>query len=913
MSNSEERNDKRPGEQELHPTASFDGSAVVPGRQIGPFRIEREIGRGGAGVVYLAHDTKLDRLVAIKSLPADLMENPKARTRFAREARVLASLNHPNIATIYDEFQEAEGVGYLILEYVPGQTLAERIAGTRLKLQETLSIAQQIAEAVAAAHEHDVIHRDLKPGNIKITPEGKVKVLDFGLAKALGTEAVDQHSTITEPGRIIGTPAYMSPEQARGQKTDKRCDIWSFGCVLYEMLTGEIPFKGETVSDTLAGILDREPDWDALPQSLPSNIRILLRRCLTKDSRQRIRDIGDAGLEISETLTDSGSAKVVSATASGAQQPAGLRRILVGAVACILLGAIATTVIMWNLKRPVPTPTPLSVFSIRLPKNQALNEQHSEIAVSPEGKKLVYAGGVGAIRQLFLRELDQFVSRGLPETQGAFLPFFSPDGRSIGFGSGGKLKTLSLEGGRPKTLCDASDFWGASWGTDGEIYFSPSGTTGLWRISADGGKPERLTTLKEDELFHFLPEVLPGGDSVLFMIYRTDANNDDSVAVLSLKTGECQTILVGGSNARYAPSGHLLYEQSGTLMAAPFDLKQLKVGEPRRPVIEGINRELSNGYAPFCFSQDGLLYYVRGGEWLASRRFVWINRQGEEVETLPLPPQAYKNPRLSPNEKCLAYTKFEGGEENIWVYDLPNGPATQITFKSGNFLPVWRPPDGDMLAFTSGRLGPWTMYEIPINRSSAAEPIIERPNDHVATSWSPDGKVLLFNEISPLTGYDISCLNTEDENIKQSLQTESWTEHNAVFSADGNWITYQSNQEGLNQVYVSPFPEPAPKKISTGGGYNPLWSPDGKEIFYRNGDKMIAVTIETEPEIRVINSEVLFEGLYYTDSNRSYDVSQDGQRFLMIKETEEHQAATQLIVVLNWFEELKRLVPIGKD
>ena len=395
------------------------------------------------------------------------------------------------------------------------------------------------------------------------------------------------------------------------------------------------------------------------------------------------------------------------------------------------------------------------------------------------------------------------------------------------------------------------------------------------------------------------------------MMYRTDSNDDDSVAVLSLKTGECQTILVGGSNARYTPSGHLLYEQSGTLMAAPFDVRQLKVGEPRRPVIEGLNHELSTGYAPFCFSQDGLLYYVRGGEWLACRQFIWINRQGEEIETLPLPPQAYKNPRLSPNDKHLAYTKFKGGDENIWVYDLPNGPATQITFKSDNFLPVWRPPDGEKLTFISG--GKWNIYEIPTNRSSTAESIIEGSNDQVATSWSPDGQVLLFNEINPVTGYDILCLYAEDENTQQSLIHESWIERNAVFSPDGNWIAYQSNQEGLNQVYVSPFPEPAPKKISTGGGYNPLWSPDGKELFYRNGDKMIAVTVQTEPEIRVIASEVLFEGQYYTDSNRSYDVSQDGQRFLMIKESKDQPATTQLIVAHNWFEELKRLVPTGKN
>jgi len=459
MGDAEKKDHSIPNNNQTNPTRSFDSSVIGPGGLIGPFRIERELGRGAVGVVYLAHDTKLDRSVAIKSLPVEVMANPKARSRFSREARLLASVNHPNIATIHEVLEEAEGVGYLVLEYVPGQTLTERIAKSKLKLQEALTIASQITEAVAAAHEHGVIHRDLKPGNIKITPEGKVKVLDFGLAKAVGGEAAEQQSTVTEPGRIIGTPAYMSPEQARGQVTDNRSDIWSFGCVLYEMLTATIPFKGETVSDTLANILQTDPDWQTLPQSIPANIRSLLRRCLEKDPQRRLQHIGDAGLEISETLTDSGSDKLVSLAGSEVSKSAKWWRIMVWSVVCILLGAITASVITWKLKRPIPAQTPLSVFSIRLPQNQALNELYPEIAVSPDGRKLVYVGGVGAIRQLFIRELDQFEGKELSGTQGARYPFFSPDGRSIGFGSGGELKTLSLEGGRPKTLCDTSDFF----------------------------------------------------------------------------------------------------------------------------------------------------------------------------------------------------------------------------------------------------------------------------------------------------------------------------------------------------------------------------------------------------------------------------------------------------------------------
>lgn len=344
-------------------------------------------------------------------------------------------------------------------------------------------------------------------------------------------------------------------------------------------------------------------------------------------------------------------------------------------------------------------------------------------------------------------------------------------------------------------------------------------------------------------------------------------------------------------------------------MAAPFDLKQLMVGEPRRPVVEGLKQHPASGYAPFCFSQDGLLYYVRGGEWLARRQFVWVNRQGDEIEPLPLPPQAYQNPSLSPDGRRFTFTKFDRGALNVWVYDLPSGPATQLTFESNNFFPLWTPPDGDMLTFTSFRAGPFDVYWVPTNRSSREEPLVAGPYDQRATCWSTNGKVLLFTETNPDTGLDIWSLCVEDGNMPRSLLHESWDEDNAVFSPDGNWIAYESNREGSSEVYVTPYPGSVAKKISTGGGYHPIWSRDGRELFYRCGDKMMAATIETEPEFRVTGPEVLFEGQYLTGDIRNYDASEDGQRFLMIKESEGQPAATQLVVVLNWFEELKRLVP----
>jgi len=488
MSNAKEKNGRRPGEDEVPPTASFSNSVPGPGGQIGPFRIEREIGRGAVGVVYLAHDTKLDRSVAIKSLPAEVMANPKARSRFAREARLLASVNHPNIATIHEVLEEAEGVGYLVLEYVPGQTLAEQIAKKPFKLEEALTIALQIAEAVAAAHEHDVIHRDLKPGNIKITPEGKVKVLDFGLAKAVGGEAVDQQSTITEPGRVIGTPAYMSPEQARGKPTDKRSDIWSFGCVLYEMLTGKIPFKGETISDTLANILQTNPDWQALPQSTPANILVLLRRCLQKEPRSRLQHIGDAVIEIRETLNPPSTAPPATTDRQLQKSFAPpLWRLAVPWILMVLATMIAF-VALWNPWRITsPTKSQLSRFVINLAQGESIAgtayeptaAAGSAVALSPDGTRLAYVVRRGDTSHLCLRSLEDFDAKTIQGTEDAETPFFSPDGNWIGFCAEGKLKKVSLLGGAPQTICEVQRAREGCWLEDDTIVFADEQKYGL--------------------------------------------------------------------------------------------------------------------------------------------------------------------------------------------------------------------------------------------------------------------------------------------------------------------------------------------------------------------------------------------------------------------------------------------------
>jgi serine/threonine-protein kinase len=616
------------------------------------------------GVVYLAHDTKLDRPVAIKSLPAEVMGNHKARSRFTREARVLASLNHPNIATIHEELEEAEGVVHLVLEYVPGQTLAERIAKKPLKLEEALTIALQIAEAVAAAHEHDVIHRDLKPGNIKITPEGKVKVLDFGLAKAVGGEAVDQQSTVTEPGRVIGTPAYMSPEQARGKSTDKRSDIWSFGCVLYEMLTGEIPFKGETISDTLANILQTEPNWQALPESTPANIRSLLRHCLKKEPRRRFRDIGDAGIEIDETL----SSLTVSVATVKTMQPARLRKLMVISLVCLMLGLILAVLGIWSMTRPKPTAPAVPMrFDIGLLEGTSLpGGVGTNIAVSPDGKAIVYVAATASGRQLYLRRMNQLESTPIPGTEGGMIPFFSPDGTWVAFVDDFGIKKVSLSGDELYTLCDSAGE--GSWGDDGYIIFGSEGL--LWRVRDIGGEPELMAKPMPDRGVSGLnrPVVLPGNKAVLFQNGNPGFGAFSGIGVLSIESNEVILVSARGSDPIYSHTGHIIFSRGDTLVAVPFDVEGFEVTGHAVPVLQGVRVE-NGGAVQADISRNGLLVYAPAGTTMGTQ-LAWVDRSGGNLEPLTTQWRLFSAPRLSPDGEQIAVVINDGGNTDIWIVEV---------------------------------------------------------------------------------------------------------------------------------------------------------------------------------------------------------------------------------------------------
>ena len=914
-----EPNDKRVGPP--------DSSAAGPAGQIGPFRIERELGRGAVGVVYLAHDTKLDRPVAIKSLPAEVISNSKVQKRWQREARVLASLNHPNIAAIYEELEEVEGVSYLVLEYVPGQTLAELIAKSEFRLEEVLTIALQIAEALAAAHEHGVIHRDLKPGNIKITPEGKVKVLDFGLAKSVGEEFQSRQTKITEPGRVLGTPAYMSPEQARGKQIDKRSDIWSFACVLFEMLTGTVPFEGDTVSDMLANILHKEPDWKKLPDNTPANIVVLMRRCLEKDPHRRLHDIADAAIEINETLNLPATAPPMTTTSFEIVRPTGWKKLMAVGAVCIFLGIIMGTLAIWSRlgpdslqEQPVRsfTISPQTAFGV-----EAL--WHHSLAFSPDGQRLAYVEqSIDGRRRIYVRELDNFEARPLPGTEGAISPFFSPDGQWLGYVDHfqRKLKKVSIKGGEPIVLCECLQFRGGSWGADDTIIFTPAGgstnESSLWRISASGQKKERLTINDPNlgEYGHFWSQILPGGKAVLFTNIGSGFD-EHQIEVYSLVTNKRQSIFKGGSYARYIPTGHLIYARNETLYAARFDIKQLKIIGPHIPVISGVMTPESWS-AQFAVSSDGSLAYIPVKARSSELRPVWVDRQGQVESLQGATPRGYVNVRISPDAALAAFTIQDGGNRDIWIYDLVRHTLNPLTSDGLSALPFWV-LDGKFLLFGSYQSGRPQLFRQSLTGSGGAELLatLEQPVGAM-TSCSPDGKEFLFARYDPKNprlDQDIWLVQLkQNQQYSQRLYIKrDINQREAVWSRCGQWVAYSSDESGRWEIYVEPYPGPGPKvPVSTEGGQQPMWSRDGKELFYRKGNKMMAAAVETEDQFKITGCHELFEGRYLSIASlQNYDVAPD-RRFLMIQEPRESKPLG-INVVLNWFDELKRLMTVEKD
>jgi Tol biopolymer transport system component len=874
------------------------------------------------GEVYRARDTKLGRDVAVKVLPEAFAHDPDRLSRFQREAKMLAALNHPAIATIYG-LEQSNDTSYLVMELVSGETLQQRIAREgRLPIDEALGLCRQIAEALEAAHEQGIIHRDLKPANVKVTPEGKVKLLDFGLAKAFagGDSGSDPSNSPTlsaagtVQGVILGTAAYMSTEQARGKAVDKRTDIWSFGCVLYELLTGQQAFHGDTVTEILAAVLRGEPDWSALPAATPTNARALMRHCLQKDKTLRLRDAGDASIEIQEAL-----AAPIAGPVSTGSATHGRGRAVVLSMA-VLVGAVIAGLAVWSLKPAPPiSPRPVTRTVITLSPGQRLaGSQEPVVALSPDGNQLAYVAIQGGTQQLYLRAMDGLEAKPVPGTEGAAAPFFSPDSQELGFFASGKLKKVSVSGGAALPLGEAKGFplLGASWSTQGIIAFAPS-AAGLQQISNAGGAPQTLTRLEKGEVVHGWPEFLPGGKAVLFVAGQPGPSL--LVAVQSVGTGERRNLIPAGTQPRYARSGHLIYAQGGNLMAVPFDPQRLVVTGATVPVVEGVVQSPNTGAAQYSVSATGSLVYVAGGAQASQRTLVWVDRKGVE-QALPAPARAYLHPRLSPDGQRVA-ARLDDSEStvNIWVYDLARDTFNKLTLQGNtNFMGAWT-LDGNRIAFDSNKQGPFNIFWQLADFSGGLEPLTRGESLwspvswQAPSSWSPDG-LLAFIEVNPTTGYDIWVLGISEHKAQPFLRTPS-NESAPQFSPDGRWLAYMSDETGRYETYVQPYPGPAGAKrqISTEGGTEPVWNRNGRELFYRSGNKMMAVDITPQPGFTAGKAHMLFEGPYLSSmALPNYDVSRDGQRFLMLKPTEQAQAApTQINVVLNWFEELKQKVPAG--
>jgi serine/threonine-protein kinase len=896
------------------------GAPLARGSRVGVYEILTLVGSGSMGDVYHARDTQLNRDVALKVLPPTFAHDLDRLARFRREAQVLATLDHRNIARIYG-LEESSDVTALALEFVNGPTLAERIARGRLPLDEVLHIGGQIADALAAAHDRGVIHRDLKPANVAIDQDDTVKVLDFGLAKmspADGGMAVSPRVTATDiSGRVLGTPTYMSPEQARGRPLDKRTDLWSFGCVLYELLSGGPPFVGETVADTLAAVLEHDVDDAALADAPPA-IRRLLRRCLAKDPVKRLDSAATARLEIDEALAEAaaGFTRVSTRVSPG-------RRLAIGAISVIALAMLVAFLLsrahdLTSSRRALE-----ARFAIATPTDSPLNVSGPmrDIAFSPDGRTLVYraGGSMTAGSGLRLRSLDRVDATPVPAATYVYAPFFSPDGQWIGFFSRSELKKVEVAGGPATTLCEFTGApLGASWGDDGMIAFAVSGGTGgLWRVSANGGKTERLAAPDPIDVTtsYAFPSVLPNGRGVLFTIEKGSQPGASQVAVVDLKTGQRKTLIDRAADAQYVETGHLVFAAGDSLRAVRFNLDRLDVvGEPVTLSESVLIKQ--GGAADYALTAGGTLAYVTAESGVRpSGSLVWVDRRGRE-EPLDLPQRRYGPGRISPDGTRVAIGIMDNGSADIWVFDVKGGALKRLTFAPRtNGLPVWT-PDGRQIIFSMyDQKGVLNLYRQISDGSEPYEAITSSQMPQWPSSVTPDGtRVIGFDLGRPPRpgGVIVVPLAGGAGAVVKSLFDGDFAES----SPDGRYLAYQSMESGRSEVYVRAFPDVrnGPWQISTAGGSRPAWNRDGRELFYLDAaNAMNVLRVDTSGRTFVsATPETLFTTSYYEPNPaRHYDVSPDGRRFLMIKENRVRGDATpaSMVVVENWIEELKVRLP----
>jgi len=885
------------------------------GTKLGTHEILSLLGKGGMGEVYRARDMKLKREVAIKVLPEEFSRDADRLIRFQREAEALASLNHPNIASIYD-LQESGSSRFFVLELVEGETLAHRISQGAIPVEETIKIAKGICEALETAHEKGIVHRDLKPANIKITPEGRVKVLDFGLAKMLDPNDASRDvsnsptlMSVSSRGVILGTAAYMSPEQARGQTVDAQSDVWAFGCVVYEMLTSLPPFTGETITDILGGIVRIDPDWNALPAGTPPLLRLLVRQCLQKARAARLRHIGDAGIQLEAISNDIATVppSVVPQAEVKKRRPTGWM------IATVVLATIIVAIAMFAI-RPVRniTTEPLPVqFTIPVPDKALFPDGITSPfpAISHDGRTVLFIGISDGVQRLWIRALSSPEARPLAGTEGATLeqyPFWSADDRFVGFFGQGRLKKVSIAGGSAEVICDAPGGTAGAWNRDGVIIFSDNGV--LKRVQASGGKSEALTALDaaRHETAHVAPEFLPDGNHFLFLS-RTSSLNSYAIMAAALDSKNVKLVLNATSFAKY-DSGYLLFVRDFALVAQPFDTTNLQVHGDPFTVAEQVAQNPNSGMSAFSASGNGMLIYHSGAD-VGNRRLRWFDRSGRSLGSIG-PAGAYRNPELSPDGKRIAVelTDPQTQSDNLWLIDVSRGVLNRFTFgPSLDMFPLWS-PTGGQIVFGTSRSGTDNLYLKP-SEGGAEELLLK--GAAIPRDWSRDNRFLVYGiaagtqlMVLPLSG---------DRTPFPFLPNSAFTTAQSRISPDGKWLAYYSTESGISEIYVQNFPVPSVKRqISTNGGISPRWRRDGKEIFYVSlENKLVAVPVQTTDKgIEVSPSTVLFDaapsviGKGY-GGRQQYDVTADGQRFL-VNSLADPTTQAPLKVILNWPAAVKR-------
>ena len=842
------------------------------------------------GVVYRARDSRLQRDVALKLVHPHLLDADHLE-RFRREARALAALGHPNVASVYD-LADADGTAFIVMEYIPGETLADRLVTGPLPASEVLRIACQVAAALETVHDKGIVHRDLKPANIKLTPDGVVKVLDFGLAKSTrGVEGshpdLPTATVKTREGVIAGTMAYMSPEQARGQEIDHRTDIWAFGCVVYEMLVGRPAFARPTTADTIAAVMERPVNWTAIPPDVPPAVTRVLRRCLQRDPKQRLRDIADARLELEDTTTD---AEVLPARKDG-------KWLRVGTATGVLatgfaLGALAISM-MWPPSEVVPS----AHFVVPLSATTPLaGLDFPSAVISPDGTRVVYVASRGGRTELFQRLLNSIDPVAISGTTNAVGPFFSPDSQWVAFFAGGQLKKVNLAGGPPVIVCEAPVGLGGSWGPGDVIAFAAATGSGLSRVPAAGGTPQRLTTLDvgQGEFSHRWPQWLPDGETVLFTVGTSGSWSDAQIVAHSVTTGKRTMLLRGGTNPHYLSNGSLLYAQNGRIMSVALDASSLTISGSPVAVLENV-RQSADGAVQLSVARSGAAVFIPGGAGASERRLVSVARDGTSTP-FAAPPGAYAFPRASPDGQRLLVA-MEAPTRDLWLYDITSGATTQVTFDSGATSPAWT-SDAQRVAFSSTRVGVLNLFTAIIGQPGRSERLVPSENQQFPGAWGPDGR-LVFTEQRSATGRDILLLAAGDR-TPRSLLASNADETSPRISPDGRWLAYVSADRGRSTVNVTPLSNPArTRRVSVEGGSEPVWGPGGRELFYRQGATMMAVTIDAAGQVQS-GPGALFDGDFVrgTLDGANYDVMPDG-RFVMVQRSSQSAEPT-LHVLINW-------------